>query len=873
MAEKENTSHSRGEKWWGSEGVENPNLTAQPSLLDGAEGEMLSPAATVNVEGITAGKSSDMNAATMPSCPSGASTDPPQSLFSGLEPPRIEATGGRVMGADTPKHRIENKRRRRALLASQQPQTQWRVYQGDFDLPDPMAPLETHRGEMCPAGLALHHPAANLLKEWATYGCPTQTGKPRTREEMQAAIERGPHCSALLDEAIAHFKAEVDEKVRTGQAKLVAWDAIKDNPPPELKISPIAAIPHKSKQFRSILDLSFHLRLARGEEIPSVNSTTAKTAPKGAINQLGHSLSCIIHAFAEAEDDVRIFMAKWDIKDGFWRMDAEDGAEWNFSYVLPQSPGNPCLLVVPTSLQMGWVESPPFFCAASETARDVAQNYCETELGTLPPHKFTHYVTGNHAYAKLPEADPTGRPFRYLLEVYVDDIVSHVIPTSREQLRHVSTGTMTGIHDVFPADDNDSNDPISEKKLKQLDGEYGTTKTILGFDFDGLAKTLWLEDAKRAHLLTVLHGWLRSSRTGTGGILFKEFESVIAKIRHAFTAIPAGRGLLTPCNKMLQMKPPVVYLHRNAVLLAAVAGCRTLLRESSASPTRCRELASGWPDYIGVCDASSHGVGGVVFGETESCPPTVFRWEWSPEVKEAYHSKRITNSDLEMAGLLILWLVIESVCGNLREKHVALFSDNSPTVGWVHRLATRGSLVSAHLIRALALRLKLNGTCPITPLYIAGEENSMTDIPSRSFGSNPQWLCRTNDDLLTLFNTTFPLPNQSSWNVFQLSSRISTRVTSVLLMKDFTLEEWRLLPKAGRIVGSAGQPSARLWEWTLSYRTPRSRRESASLKDLPAESARDTTVEENKSKLRACLALSRPLVRRSSWPRTPTPQK
>ena len=127
---------------------------------------------------------------------------------------------------------------------------------------------------------------------------------------MQAAIERGPHCSALSDEAIAHFKAEVDKKVRTGQAKLVAWDSIKDNPPPELKILPIAAIPHKSKQFRSILDLSFHLQMARGEVLPSVNSTTVKTAPKGAIDQLGHLLSRIIHAFAEMEDDARIFMAK-----------------------------------------------------------------------------------------------------------------------------------------------------------------------------------------------------------------------------------------------------------------------------------------------------------------------------------------------------------------------------------------------------------------------------------------------------------------------------------------------------------------------------------------------------------------------------------
>ncbi len=65
---------------------------------------------------------------------------------------------------------------------------------------------------------------------------------------------------------------------------------------------------------------------------------------------------------------------------------------------------------------------------------------------------------------------------------------------------------MTRIHDVFLADKCDSNNPISEKKLLQLDREYSTTKTILGFEFDGDHKTLWLEEAKRAHLLTVLHG-------------------------------------------------------------------------------------------------------------------------------------------------------------------------------------------------------------------------------------------------------------------------------------------------------------------------------------------------------------------------------
>jgi hypothetical protein len=114
-------------------------------------------------------------------------------------------------------------------------------------------------------------------------------------------------------------------------------------------------------------------------------------------------------------------------------------------------------------------------------------------------------------------------------------------------------------------------------------------------------------------------------------------------------------------------------------------------------------------------------------------------------------------------------------------------------VRWVRRLATRGSMVSAHLIRVLALRLKLQGTCPITPLHIEGKENSMTDIPSRSFLSEPKWFCKTNNDLLTLYNTLLPLPRQNSWTVFQISYAVGTRVTSVLQTKDFTLDEWRRL--------------------------------------------------------------------------------
>ena len=40
----------------------------------------------------------------------------------------------------------------------------------------------------------------------------------------------------------------------------------------------------------------------------------------GAIDQIGHVLLYLAHAFAEAPDCANIFQEKWDINDGFWRL-------------------------------------------------------------------------------------------------------------------------------------------------------------------------------------------------------------------------------------------------------------------------------------------------------------------------------------------------------------------------------------------------------------------------------------------------------------------------------------------------------------------------------------------------------------------------
>ncbi len=59
----------------------------------------------------------------------------------------------------------------------------------------------------------------------------------------------------------------------------------------------------------------------------AVNDMTEKNAPKGAIDQIGKCLFRIIHEFAELDTNTKVFMAKWDIKDGFWHMDCAEEEE------------------------------------------------------------------------------------------------------------------------------------------------------------------------------------------------------------------------------------------------------------------------------------------------------------------------------------------------------------------------------------------------------------------------------------------------------------------------------------------------------------------------------------------------------------------
>jgi len=91
------------------------------------------------------------------------------------------------------------------------------------------------------------------------------------------------------------------KKEKNGYARVVTWGNIKNNMPVNLKISPVAMIPHASKPYRCILDLSFSLK-AHGKQYQSVNDATTPLAPPAAMSQLGQALRRIIITMAANYD-------------------------------------------------------------------------------------------------------------------------------------------------------------------------------------------------------------------------------------------------------------------------------------------------------------------------------------------------------------------------------------------------------------------------------------------------------------------------------------------------------------------------------------------------------------------------------------------
>ena len=745
------------------------------------------------------------------------------------------------------------------------------------------------RGLMYPGPFAQQHPAGPMLQKFGTEGCPVDIVDKWTIQQLDQAVAYGAHPSAENPIAAKALRAETLEKVNQQFARLVPWSELRRamlaGHKTHTKISPIAAIPHKSRLYRMILDLSNKgQRRKRQITTTSVNDLTNEdAAPMTSMHELGRTLGRVIYAVGtRPTNQGPLLFCKLDIKDGFWRMCVPSADEEQFCYVLPPDPDNPdaeVMIVVPAALQMGWKSSPPLFCAATETGRDIAE-WLRQHV-KLPPHPLEHHMLDHINPALLAKSLPTldspqaRLDFYHLFEVYVDDYIGLLHTKDPDVIRHHSRALLHAIHQIFPppaATGHAGEEPISLKKLV-IDGEgiWDTRKEILGWIFDGLDRTMQLPAKKVASLRETIKTTMRSGHIDT-----KEFESFIGKCQHACLGIPGGTALLPPLYKALHSAKRSyniqVQIHKHSTQYHALRDLQTMFKVLGKEPIQCSQLVPGTPDYIGYCDACNYGAGGIWLSGSKTLRPLVWRIKWPPDIVQRIKDKHLTINDLEMAGLVFQYLLLEKLV-DMPNTQSAVWCDNTSAVSWTVKMNSQKSVIGQQLTRILSLRMLVNKSSHLAALSIAGVDNDLADLASRSFkktGVHGNYDL-TDEEFLTKFNSDFPLQQGASWLFLRHRDKISSLVFTLLRGETLPTGSWIKLSACDSDIGLTGSTSApNIMKWIPFSKTLRHQHKLQSWELSPVTSVKGGQAEDIKSALAQFRMRYAPSARAANWLLNPT---
>jgi hypothetical protein len=127
----------------------------------------------------------------------------------------------------------------------------------------------------------------------------------------------------------------------------------------------------------------------------------------------------------------------------------ESGEEYNFAFQMPKRKGDPNITyVVPSCLQMGWKNSPAYFCITMQTTRELIKWMLALTIhtGIKEPHKHEkHYIPN-------PSPNPAPPWIRFLMTRPSQPTACKTKPPGRPRQRYTAPKTPpTNIMDLAQA--------------------------------------------------------------------------------------------------------------------------------------------------------------------------------------------------------------------------------------------------------------------------------------------------------------------------------------------------------------------------------------------------------------------------------------
>jgi hypothetical protein len=666
------------------------------------------------------------------------------------------------------------------------------------------------KSDITPGIEHLPHPAARLLRHLQKQGASVTLKSDHWDEALiESTIARGPHKSA--HEYAEFLREEMTDFVKKGYWIVLPYKALRNQRKQFklLRVNPMGVVPQRARRPRLIVDYSFL----------DLNRDTVKLAPQEAM-QFGHALHRILHSIVDSDPQYGpVKLIKVDIADGFYRIWLNLDHIPKLAVAIPSLKGEEPLLALPLVLPMGWTESPPYFCTATETVTDVAN--ARAMQGWNPPaHRLDHEADSPpepEPIAPLPDhpslpslslppqipATLHNRRKLGAFDVFVDDFIglAQGSPQRLNRLRRILFHTLDDVlRPLDSTDDEHRKEPASVKKLRQGDACWATRKLILGWLIDTVAMTLELPAHRKARLQELLAEIPRTQKR----LSVRKWQQIIGELRSMSIAIPGSRGMFSLLQEALRHQSD-----KRIRLSRGVHDClddlRWLTADLASRPTRLYELVpQHTSETLGAVDASGLGMGGVWFpsinsrsrqrpqsracddstsAPTRSNPlppgasplhPILWRARFPADItKDLVSSKNpsgtITNSDLELAGT-ITHNDVAAHSFDIRERTISSGSDNTPAVAWQRKGSTTTTAAPAYLLRLQALHQRFHRYLS-SNFYLPGVLNTMADDCSRLWHYSDA-------DLLTYFDSHYP--QTLSWQLVQPRSEMLSSVTSAL---------------------------------------------------------------------------------------------
>jgi hypothetical protein len=642
----------------------------------------------------------------------------------------------------------------------------------------------------------LDHPAAELLRQWRDEGVPVNsTSPPWTDDQKDLCIRRGCHQSATQHSAF--LRDEMAEFIESKFWVVLPYTQVRHLQ--QLMLTPAAVKEERARKPRLLCDHSWPWAWG------SVNETTIPHAPPEAM-QFGRALPRILRLVRHANPKFGPpRLNKQDVKDGFYRMFLRAADCLRLALLLPTYEGEPLMVGVPLACTMGWVESPPTFCAMSETVCDRANALFAASPLAAPPHRLNATaallddldtsmtprpreaddVAANAALAAIPGvvleppepehlAPPSNCAFNRPLghtDVFVDDFIQ-LGQGSKRRMNALRLHLLAAIDEILArptSTESHRNEAISLKKLVQGDGSWATRQLILGWIIDVLRQTLELPPHRKLALAEIF-----TSLASTKRVTVKRWQKILGKLRFVSQAIPGSVGLFCALQLALS-RPSDGRIRITKALRHHITTFASLAASLCHRPTHLAEFVPQEPSLLGATDAAKPGMGGVYFDHTGRC--FVWRFPFPKYIQDRLVSAlnldgSITNSDLEHCGLLGQVALMAST-HDVRYATLTNGCDNTPAVSRVSKGAVSSDGPAAFLCNYACTHQRHARYCHLAS-YLPGPDNVMGDDASRL-----QHL--TDSAFLSHFEQQYPqaLP----WELLHLPPETASALISALLCK------------------------------------------------------------------------------------------